>query len=80
MGTESFPKKGKKGGRPGTADKGRSETLGSPYFYRSERGGDESRAQQIYENIYGKADKARPKERTTKGFPVSPRRTMITGS
>ena len=76
----SYPKKGKKGSRPGVEVKGSTETMGSPYFFRCEKGGDETRAQQIYENIYGKADKGRRKERTTKGFPVSPRRTIITGS
>ena len=74
------PKKGKKSSSPGTDTKPQAEETGSPYFYRCEKGGDEKRMREIYDNRYGKADKAVAKPRNDKGFPVSPRRTIITGS
>jgi hypothetical protein len=74
---ETFPKKGKKSSRPGTAAKDSSERLGSPYYYRCEKGGTDKRARELLENDYGK--EAQETDKVRDGFPVSPRRTMIHG-
>lgn len=77
---ESFPKKGKKSSRPGKVDKDPigTQRTGNPYFFRHDTGGDEKRVREIYSNDYGK--KAQKTDKVLAGFPVSPRRTMITGS
>lgn len=72
------PKKGKKSSRPGKDTAPKSEEMGSPYFFRHEKGGEEVRMREVYDNDYGK--KTKDRSPTDKGFPVSPRRTMITGS
>jgi hypothetical protein len=70
----SYPKKGKRSSRPGTAAKGKSEKLGNPYFYRHEMGGDEMRMREIMGNDYSKPAKPRRGERTTNGIPANPMR------
>jgi len=69
----TYPKKGKKSSRPGTAAKGKTEVLGSVYFYRHEMSGDEIRMREVDNNDYSKSAKPRPSEKTTDGFPVNPR-------
>ncbi len=74
-------KSGKHGAKPGKPDKDPQydEELGSPYFYRHEKGGDERRMKELLDNNYKVGDNT-SKDRNDAGFPVSPRRTIITGS
>ena len=80
MGTETFPKRGKKSTAPSSGRLGRKvvdQELGDPYRYRHSMGGDQVRMRELYDNDYGK-DAAPVPERG--GVPVSPRKTIITAS
>lgn len=70
-------KSGKKGSRPGTAAKGMTQKLGSPYWWRHDMGGDETRERELGRNDYGK--KAQKTDKVDERIPVSPRRTIIHG-
>jgi hypothetical protein len=79
MGTETFPKRGKRT-KPPFKPKALPERqkLDSPYFVRQTMlGGDgDRRMSQIYGNYYGKKDRPTALE-APKGMPVSPLRTML---
>ena len=76
---ETYKKGGKK---PGTPAKDKSEELGSVYFYRHSKGGDERRFRELSMNDYGKKQRRDdPFELLdeSKGVPANPRRTIIHG-
>lgn len=77
MGTETWPKAGKKSSRPGVEVAPQSEKPGDPYHYRCSKGGAETRDRELQSNDYGKkAQKVRP---PPSGIAVDPRRTIISG-
>lgn len=82
---EMYRKKGKKGKNPGKTEPVVEETLGDVYHYRHEMGGEERRMREIHQNQYGKKQPEEPMldlydpDANDKGFPVSPRRTEISG-
>jgi hypothetical protein len=78
MATESWPKSGKTGGRPGTAAEPKSQTLGSPYFNRHTLFGDAGTRTREMANDYGK--KPQKTGKNDNGLSVNPRRTIITGA
>jgi hypothetical protein len=78
----SYPKRGKKGSRPGSGAGNQgigseSEKIGHPYHYRHEMGSSEVRSRELYDNDYGKTAAPQPQRG---GRAVSMRPTIITAS
>lgn len=75
--TKSYPKRGKKSSRPGTAAQFKEQKLGSCYFSRQTMLSSD-RLRELGANDYGK--KAQAKKKEIAGIAVNPRRTIITGA